>query len=75
MDEPPGGLRLVLEAREDDLALALFEQHLLDHLERDVALDLRVHALVDDAHAAAADHPLDRVLADAFRDGHGSAVS
>jgi hypothetical protein len=63
--EVAGRLRLALEALERVLGVLRVEVALADDLQRDVAADHRVVALVDDAHPAPAELADDLVLADA----------
>ena len=63
-----GEAALALEA----LPLALVAQALLEHLQRDVASALDLLGFVDEAHAAAAEHPAHPIAAELGARGQGS---
>jgi hypothetical protein len=65
--QAPGGTRLYPEALQDGVGLAFVQARLVDHLDRERALDHRVVGLVHDRHGAGAELRADVVLADAGR--------
>jgi hypothetical protein len=74
MHQPPGGLRLVAEAREQLRAAALLDELAAQQLDGHGAPKDRVGGLVDHAHGAFADHGVDRVLGQLRRMIHAAPI-
>ncbi len=67
-----GRAGLHAKAREDGLGLVGVQPGLVDHLDGERALDDGVVGLIDDGGRARAELSADLVLADAFRQTHGT---
>ena len=70
MVEAAGGLCLIGEAEAELLFFLRFLASQRNRLYCDETIDLRIASLVDDAHGAASQLCLDRVLADLVCGGH-----
>src|SRR5262249_38135395 len=73
--EPRRCVRLANEAPGEVLRRLLVELADVDGLDRDLAAELRVEGLVDDAHRSLAEHALDPVATQGGGTGHGAGVS
>ena len=68
MLQATGRARFDGEPRQDGNRLAGIEPRLVDHLDRQRALDHRVVGLVDGRHGPGAEHAANLVFTDAFRE-------